>query len=143
MSLSVLWALIKNYWPLGLIVAAFLLVFGMASRIELLKADLAGVNKDNSELVKKLGSKDATITSLQNSASADRLATNAQLAKEQQMRGKADAENKALREILDASDCSHQPLPGAALDILRGQASGTGHTDDLRPTASGAAATVR
>lgn len=119
MSLSVLWALVKNYWPLVLIVAVFLLVFGMASRIEILKADMASVNKDNSELMTKLGSKDATIASLKNSAAADRQVTDAQLAKERQMRGKADAENKALREILDASDCSHQPLPGAALDILR------------------------
>lgn len=119
MTWGLLWKLIKDYWPLVLIVVAFLLVFGMASRIELLKADLAGVNKDNGELVEKLGNKDAVITSLQNSATADRQATDEQLAKERQMRGKADAENKALREILDASDCSHQPLPGAALDILR------------------------
>jgi Sec-independent protein translocase protein TatA len=119
MSWGLLWKLIKGYCPLLLIVAAFLLVFGMASRIEVLKADLAGANKDNSELVKKLGSKDATITSLQNSAATDRLATNAQLEKERQMRGKADAENEALRKILDASDCSNKPLPGAAIDILR------------------------
>lgn len=119
MNLSILWKLAKGYWPLLLIIAAFLLVYMMASRIEVLKADLAGVNKDNGELVEKLRSKDSAITSLQNSAATDRLATNAQLEQERKMRGKADAENEALRKILDASNCSYQPLPGAAIDILR------------------------
>lgn len=133
------WELIIKAWPLLVVLSIGTLLY----RADSLSNALEQSRKANSELVGKLDTKDKAILALQDNANAERVLTDAQLAKERQLKGKLDAENKALREILDASDCSHQPLPGAALDILRGQASATGHANDLRPTASGATAAVR
>lgn len=133
------WELIIKAWPLLVVLSIGTLLY----RADSLSNALEQSRKANSELVGKLGTKDEVISALQDNAAAERALTVAQLAKERELKGKLDAENKALREILDASDCSHESLPGAALDILRGKPNTTGHTDDLRPTASGAAAAVR
>lgn len=133
------WELIIKSWPLLVVLTVGVLMF----RAHSLSNALELSRKANSDLVGQLSTKDKAILALQDNATAERALTDAQLAKERQLKGKLDAENKALREILDASDCSHQPLPGAALDILRGQAGTTGHANDLRPTASSAAAAVR
>ncbi|WP_273889672.1 hypothetical protein [Serratia marcescens] len=108
-----------------------------------LRDDLEKSNRELGSLVEKLDTKDAVLVAMKQASDADRQASAAQLEKERKLRGKADAENKALREALDASGCSNKPLPGAALNILRGQAKAAEHADDLRPAASGAAATVR
>ncbi|MBJ2092849.1 hypothetical protein [Serratia ureilytica] len=108
-----------------------------------LRDDLDKSNRVNGALVEKLGTKDAALVAMKQASDADRQASAAQLERERKLRGKADAENKELREALDASGCSNKPLPGAALNILRGQAKAAEHADDLRPAASSAVATVR
>jgi hypothetical protein len=75
----------------------------------------------NTELAKGIESRDETITDLKVSITADQRATEEQLKIEQQLRTKADAENRTLREALEHSGCSNQRLPDSALDILRGK----------------------
>lgn len=133
------WDVIIKAWPLLVALLAAVLVFYSDS----LRDDLNKSRRDNGALVEKLNTKDAALVAMKQASDADRQASAAQLEKERKLRGKADAENKALREALDASGCSNKPLPGAALDILRGQAKAAEHPDDIRPTASGAATTVR
>ncbi|CAI1758832.1 hypothetical protein [Serratia proteamaculans] len=133
MSLSVLWALVKNYWPLVLIVAVFLLVFGMASRIEILKADMASVNKDNSELVTKLGSKDATIASLQAQDVQNRALVAAQQQYEQQLRQQHDILQRKYREAIKNDPCAAQPMPAAVIDLLQQNTATVARTGD-KPT---------
>ncbi|EON2012297.1 hypothetical protein ACNGYR_002121 [Serratia marcescens] len=133
------WDVVIKAWPL----LAVLLIGALVLYSHSLRDDLDKSNRVNGALVEKLGTKDAALVAMKQASDADRQASNAQLEKERKMRGKADAENKALREALDASGCSNKPLPGAALDILRGQAKAAEHSDDIRPAASGAAATVR
>ncbi|HGH4793276.1 TPA: hypothetical protein ACKP12_001762 [Serratia marcescens] len=133
------WDVIIKAWP----VLAVLLIGALVLYTHSLRDDLDKSNRELGALVEKLGTKDAALVALKQASDADRQASTAQLEKERKLRGKADAENKALREALDASGCSNKPLPGAALDILRGQAKAAEHADDLRPAASGAAATVR
>lgn len=133
------WDVIIKAWP----VLAVLLIGALVLYTHSLRDDLNKSNRELSSLVEKLDTKDAALVAMKQASDADRQASAAQLEKERKLRGKADAENKALREALDASGCSNKPLPGAALDILRGQAKAAEHADDLRPAASGAAATVR
>lgn len=109
------WELIIKLWPLLVVLFIGALMF----RSHSLSNALEQSRQANSELVGKLSTKDKAISALQDNAAAERALTDAQLAKERQLKGKLDAENKALREILDSSDCGHQPLPSAALDILR------------------------
>ncbi|EPK9178401.1 hypothetical protein [Serratia marcescens] len=133
------WDVIIKAWPVLVV-----LLFGVLVAYTLsLRDDLDKSQRDNGALVEKLDTKDAVLVAMKQASDADRQASAAQLETERKLRGKADAENKALRESLDASGCSNKPLPGAALDILRGQAKAAEHADDLRPAASGAAATVR
>ncbi|BEM64185.1 hypothetical protein SME23J_32120 [Serratia marcescens] len=133
------WDVIIKSWPVLVV-----LLFGVLVAYTLsLRDDLDKSQRDNGALVEKLDTKDAVLVAMKQASDADRQASAAQLETERKLRGKADAENKALREALDASGCSNKPLPGAALDILRGQAKAAEHADDLRPAASGAAATVR
>lgn len=108
------WELIIKSLPLLMMLSIGVLVF----RAHSLSNALDQSKKDNVALVGKLYTKDKAISALQENAVAERALTDAQLAMERQLKGKLDAENKALRDILDANDCSHQPLPGAALDIL-------------------------
>lgn len=133
------WDVIIKAWP----VLAVLLIGALVLYSDSLRDDLNKSRKDNGALVEKLNTKDVALVAMKQASDADRQASAAQLEKERKLRGKADAENKALREALDASGCSNKPLPGAALDILRGQPKAAEHADDLRPAASGAAATVR
>lgn len=133
------WDVIIKAWP----VLAVLLIGALVLYSDSLRDDLNKSRRDNGALVEKLDTKDAALVAMKQASDADRQASTAQLEKERKLRGKADAENKALREALDASGCSNKPLPGVALDILRGQAKAAEHADDLRPAASGAAATVR
>lgn len=133
------WDVIIKAWP----VLAVLLIGALVLYSDSLRDDLNKSRRDNGALVEKLNTKDAALVAMKQASDADRQASAAQLEKERKLRGKADAENKALREALDASGCSNKPLPGAALNILRGQAKAAEHADDLRPAASGAAATVR
>ncbi|MGG9044205.1 hypothetical protein [Serratia marcescens] len=133
------WDVIIKAWP----VLAVLLIGALVLYSDSLRDDLNKSRRDNGALVEKLDTKDAALVAMKQASDADRQASAAQLEKERKLRGKADAENKALREALDASGCSNKPLPGAALNILRGQAKAAEHADDLRPAASGAAATVR
>lgn len=133
------WDVIIKAWP----VLAVLLIGALVLYSDSLRDDLNKSRRDNGALVEKLNTKDAALVAMKQASDTDRQASTAQLEKERKLRGKADAENKALREALDASGCSNKPLPGAALNILRGQAKAAEHTDDLRPAASGAAATVR
>ncbi|MCW6014910.1 hypothetical protein K1Y38_18995 [Serratia marcescens] len=133
------WDVIIKTWP----VLAVLLIGALVLYSLSLRDDLDKSNRDNGVLVEKLDTKDAALVAMKQASDADRQASAAQLEKERKLRGKADAENKALREALDASGCSNKPLPGAALNILRGQAKAAEHADDLRPAASGAVATVR
>ncbi|MBN5255557.1 hypothetical protein JY459_20420 [Serratia marcescens] len=133
------WDVIIKAWP----VLAVLLIGALVLYTHSLRDDLDKSNRVNGALVEKLGTKDAALVAMKQASDADRQASAAQLEKERKLRGKADAENKELREALDASGCSNKPLPGAALNILRGQAKAAEHADDLRPAASGAVATVR
>ncbi|HGH4750890.1 TPA: hypothetical protein ACJIXE_004825 [Serratia marcescens] len=133
------WDVIIKAWP----VLAVLLIGALVLYTHSLRDDLEKSNRELGSLVEKLDTKDAALVAMKQASDADRQASTAQLEKERELRGKADAENKALREALDASGCSNKPLPNAALDILRGQAKAAEHPDDLRPAASGAAATVR
>lgn len=133
------WDVIIKAWP----VLAVLLMGALVLYTHSLRDDLDKSNRELGSLVEKLDTKDAALVAMKQASDADRQASAAQLEKERKLRGKADAENKALREALDASGCSNKPLPGAALNILRGQAKTAEHADDLRPAASGAAATVR
>lgn len=133
------WDVIIKAWP----VLVALLVGALVLYTHSLRDDLEKSNRELSSLVEKLDTKDAALVAMKQASDADRQASAVQLEKERKLRGKADAENKALREALDASGCSNKPLPGAALNILRGQAKAAEHADDLRPAASGAAATVR
>ncbi len=133
------WDVIIKAWPVLVALLAGALVLYTLS----LRDDLEKSNRELGSLVEKLDTKDAVLVAMKQASDADRQASAAQLEKERKLRGKADAENKALREALDASGCSNKPLPGAALNILRGQAKAAEHADDLRPAASGAAATVR
>ncbi len=133
------WDVIIKAWP----VLAVLLIGALVLYTHSLRDDLEKSNRELSSLVEKLDTKDAALVAMKQASDADRQASAVQLEKERKLRGKADAENKALREALDASGCSNKPLPGAALNILRGQAKAAEHADDLRPAASGAAATVR
>ncbi|MEL5594161.1 hypothetical protein [Serratia ureilytica] len=133
------WDVMIKAWPLLVALLAAVLVLYTLS----LRDDLDKSKRDNGALVEKLDTKDAALVAMKQASDADRQASAAQLEKERKLRGKADAENKALREALDASGCSNKPLPGAALNILRGQAKAAEHADDLHPAASGAAATVR
>ncbi|AWC81183.1 MULTISPECIES: DUF2570 domain-containing protein [Serratia] len=133
------WDVIIKAWP----VLVALLVGALVLYTHSLRDDLEKSNRELGSLVEKLDTKDAALVAMKQASDADRQASAAQLEKERKLRGKADAENKALREALDASGCSNKPLPGAALNILRGQAKAAEHADDLRPAASGAAATVR
>lgn len=133
------WDVIIKAWP----VLAVLLIGALVLYTHSLRDDLEKSNRELGSLVEKLDTKDAALVAMKQASDADRQASTAQLEKERELRGKADAENKALREALDASGCSNKPLPSAALDILRGQAKAAEHPDDLRPAASGAAATVR
>lgn len=133
------WDVIIKAWP----VLVALLVGALVLYTHSLRDDLEKSNRELGSLVEKLDTKDAALVAMKQASDADRQASAAQLEKERKLRGKADAENKALREALDASGCSNKPLPGAALNILRGQAKAAQHADDLRPAASGAAATVR
>ncbi len=133
------WDVIIKAWP----VLVALLVGALVLYTHSLRDDLEKSNRELGSLVEKLDTKDAALVAMKQASDADRQASAAQLEKERKLRGKADAENKALREALDASGCSNKPLPGAALDILRGQPKAAEHADDLRPAASGAAATVR
>ncbi|MFT2793679.1 DUF2570 family protein [Serratia sp. T13T92] len=73
-------------------------------------------------LLAEVEGRDRTITALVDAAGADRCATEEQLRIEQQLRTKADAENRTLRQALESSDCSNQRLPDSALDILRRKA---------------------
>lgn len=133
------WDVIIKAWP----VLVALLVGALMLYTHSLRDDLEKSNRELGSLVEKLDTKDAALVAMKQASDADRQVSTAQLEKERKLRGKADAENKALREALDASGCSNKPLPGAALDILRGQPKAAEHADDLRPAASGAAATVR
>ncbi|HGM7018890.1 hypothetical protein [Serratia bockelmannii] len=133
------WDVIIKAWP----VLVALLVGALVLYTHSLRDDLEKSNRELGSLVEKLDTKDAALVAMKQASDADRQASAAQLEKERKLRGKADAENKALREALVASGCSNKPLPGAALNILRGQAKAAEHADDLRPAASGAAATVR
>lgn len=133
------WDVIIKAWP----VLVALLVGALVLYTHSLRDDLEKSNRELGSLVEKLDTKDAALVAMKQASDADRQASAAQLEKERKLRGKADAENKALREALDASGCSNKPLPGAALNILRGQAKAAEHADDLRPAASGAVATVR
>ncbi|HFZ1900061.1 TPA: hypothetical protein ACIJYO_004735 [Serratia marcescens] len=133
------WDVIIKAWP----VLVALLVGALVLYTHSLRDDLEKSNRELGSLVEKLDTKDAALVAMKQASDADRQASAVQLEKERKLRGKADAENKALREALDASGCSNKPLPGAALNILRGQAKAAEHADDLRPAASGAAATVR
>ncbi|HGE8352640.1 TPA: hypothetical protein ACGD69_004038 [Serratia marcescens] len=139
MTKSWWWDVIIKAWP----VLVALLVGALVLYTHSLRDDLEKSNRKLGSLVEKLDTKDAALVAMKQASDADRQASAAQLEKERKLRGKADAENKALREALDASGCSNKPLPGAALNILRGQAKAAEHADDLRPAASGAAATVR
>ncbi|CAI1003709.1 DUF2570 family protein [Serratia fonticola] len=80
-------------------------------------------DKANEKLVDAVKDRDGTIKALKDAAGADRHATEEQLKIEQQLRTKADAENRTLRKALEHSDCSNQRLPDSAIDILRGKNS--------------------
>ncbi|WP_447881314.1 DUF2570 family protein [Serratia fonticola] len=106
---------LSKYGLIGLLLVAILIAWNNS----LLTTRLDNAKKANEKLVESVKDRDETITALQDSASADRRATEEQLRIEQEKRSKADAENRKLREALESSDCSNQRLPDSAIGILR------------------------
>ncbi|WP_447886977.1 DUF2570 family protein [Serratia fonticola] len=106
---------LSKYGLIGLLLVAILIAWNNS----LLTTRLDNANKANEKLVESVKDRDETITALQDSASADRRATEEQLRIEQEKRSKADAENRTLRKALEHSDCSNQRLPDSAIGILR------------------------
>ncbi|OKP31349.1 DUF2570 family protein [Serratia fonticola] len=101
------------------LIGALIVAICLGRYASTLSDDLSAAQKVNKELAAAVGSRDETITALNDAAGADRRATEEQLKLEQQKRAKADAENRTLRKALESSDCSNQRLPDSAIDILR------------------------
>ncbi|HHQ6546536.1 TPA: DUF2570 family protein [Serratia fonticola] len=109
-------------WRIAALLGAMVCFVLLAIKGKILSTRLDSANRANETLVATVNDRNETITALQDSANADRRATEEQLKIEQEKRSKADAENRTLRQALEHSDCTNQRLPDDALRILRREA---------------------